>query len=406
MCAPQVAMLKMWIEVVNGARSAGLTIRAKAIQLWEVGAGLPLDALKKGTIVEWVCPYKLEGPEVRPLLDALQRNSSLVHLDLTRSGLTWTGPSATGGPLLEKMSQNAAPLSALQSLIISSESGFRIPVYRLRKSGQEAMAALHETPFFTPGGPRREEVLFIGELLRKNLNASLPFDPMEEVARERVVAIRTAARSGKLRREAWEQQVFQLIADGFTRRGYLLSLITAEALRDVGFTAAELLASGFILAELRVGGFTADGLRLAGLKAIELGAAGFSAGELKKGGFSAKDLRSAGFSPAELKAGGYVTKQLKDIGVDAAELKRNGFTAEELREGTFYCATLKPFFSASELRVAGFVAKEMRDVGFTLAELMEGEFSSTDLRNAACVSLHTHTHPSACVYTAFRSPSS
>ena len=52
-----VAMLKMWIEVVNGARSAGLTIRAKAIQLWEVGAGLPLDALKKGTIVECV-PYR------------------------------------------------------------------------------------------------------------------------------------------------------------------------------------------------------------------------------------------------------------------------------------------------------------------------------------------------------------
>ena len=58
-----IAMLKMWIEVVHGARQAGLTIHAKAIQLWEVGAGLPLDALKKGAIVEWSCPYVLEGPE-------------------------------------------------------------------------------------------------------------------------------------------------------------------------------------------------------------------------------------------------------------------------------------------------------------------------------------------------------
>ena len=56
-----IAMLKLWIEVVSGARAAGLTIHAKAIQLWEVGAGLPLDALKKGTIVEWKCPYTLEG---------------------------------------------------------------------------------------------------------------------------------------------------------------------------------------------------------------------------------------------------------------------------------------------------------------------------------------------------------
>ena len=74
-----IAMLKMWIEVVSGARAAGLTIRAKAIQLWEVGAGLPLDALKKGTIVEWACPYKLEGPEIAPLLDALGTTTSHAH---------------------------------------------------------------------------------------------------------------------------------------------------------------------------------------------------------------------------------------------------------------------------------------------------------------------------------------
>ena len=60
------------------------------------------------------------------------------------------------------------------------------------------------------------------------------------------------ARARGRQRMAWEQQVYQLVVEGAMRRGYLLSLITAEALRDVGFTAAELLATGFILAELRV----------------------------------------------------------------------------------------------------------------------------------------------------------
>ena len=98
-----INMLKMWIEVVSGAQAAGLTVSAKAVQLWEVGAGLPLDALKKGAIVEWSCPYLLDGPEIYPLLDALGTNSSLVHLDLTKSGLLWNGPDASGGPLLENM---------------------------------------------------------------------------------------------------------------------------------------------------------------------------------------------------------------------------------------------------------------------------------------------------------------
>ena len=168
-----IAMLKLWIEVVSGARAAGLTIHAKAIQLWEVGAGLPLDALKKGTIVEWKCPYTLEGPEVAPLLDALGRNSSLVSLDLTKSGLTWTGPNASGAPLLEQMSQSTAVLTALKRLKISVASGYTIPVARLRKGGDEAMGALREIPFFSPGGPRREEIFFIAEMMRKNVNIAL-----------------------------------------------------------------------------------------------------------------------------------------------------------------------------------------------------------------------------------------
>ena len=381
-----IAMLKMWIEVVNGARAAGLTIRAKAMQLWQVGAGLPLDALKKGTIVEWACPYQLEETEIAPLLDALGRNSSLRSLDMTKSGLTWSGPAATGAPLVENMSQHSAALSSLISLTISAASRVTIPVGRLRAGPEEAMAALRESPpFFMPGGAQREEIIFIGDLLRKNVQGVGPrgSDYNEEVARERTISIRTAAKGGKLRREVWATQVFTLLVEGALRRGHLLSLITAEALRDVGFTASELLSSGFVLAELRIGGFTADGLRLAGLRAIELREAGFSASELRIGGFSAKDLRTAGFSPLDLKIGGFSARNLKEIGLSAVELKANGFTAEELREGAFPPAVLKPLFTARQLRTAGFVAKELREVSFTLSELMDGGFTASDLRNAA-----------------------
>ena len=61
-------------------------------------------------------PTSLQGPEISPLLDALGRNSSLVYLDLTKSGLTWTSPTATGRPLLEHMASSTAALSGLKHL--------------------------------------------------------------------------------------------------------------------------------------------------------------------------------------------------------------------------------------------------------------------------------------------------
>ena len=50
------------------------------------------------------------------------------------------------------------------------------------------------------------------------------------------------------------------------RRGHLLALITAETLRDVGFSASQLLAAGFALATLRLGGYPAAEMRGIGLK--------------------------------------------------------------------------------------------------------------------------------------------
>ena len=39
------------MELVHAAREAGLTTLEKGLQLWNVGAGMPLDALKKGAHV-------------------------------------------------------------------------------------------------------------------------------------------------------------------------------------------------------------------------------------------------------------------------------------------------------------------------------------------------------------------
>ena len=75
-------------------------------------------------------------------------------------------------------------------------------------------------------------------------------------------------------RQEWQDEVCKLIVDGELKRGHLLTTISAEALRDVGFIASELLASGFVLPTLREGGYTAAELRKEGLKELE--AVGFT----------------------------------------------------------------------------------------------------------------------------------
>ena len=91
-----LAILKTWIEIVQQSKEAGISIAGKASQLWHIGAGLPLDALKKGAIVTWRCPYELGSEEIPPVLDALGKNSSLTHLDLSRSGISFGNPDASG----------------------------------------------------------------------------------------------------------------------------------------------------------------------------------------------------------------------------------------------------------------------------------------------------------------------
>ena len=430
-----LATLKTWIELVFGARAAGLTVVAKGLQLWHVGAGLPLDALKKGTIVEWACPYELDPAEIPPLIDALTKNGSLTLLNLAKSGITFSGDDATGLSLVEKMAKSAAalsslqvrsrappalrseppplsmqepplglcplsdspfplallsllslphllplpslpslpslpflpPLSSLQTMIIR-EDGYSMPVGQLREPG-EAQAAVRQAHFFAPQGPVRDEILFMGDLLRT---------VAEEGPVDAVVKLLTSAASGKIKREAWEESLTQWMAAGSLRRGHLHALISAETLRNVGFSASELLDAGFALATLREGFFTALELRKVGLKAGELGAAGYTPSQLKSGGYTARNLKESGYSARQIKSGGYSVRALKNVGFGAQELKDNGCTCAELREGTFTASDLRPLdYSVETLREAGFSAKELKAVAFKLTELKAGGCART-----------------------------
>ena len=71
---------------------------------------------------------------------------------------------------------------------------------------------------------------------------------------ETVVKLLQMARSGKAKREMWEETATKLMVEGTLKRGALLALISADVLRDVGYGAGELIACGFTLPVLREGG--------------------------------------------------------------------------------------------------------------------------------------------------------
>ena len=79
-------------ELVHSAREAGISVRTKAQQLWNVGHGLPLDALKKGSITVWSCTYELADGEVKQLFDALKK----VRVN-TIGGLSILEQESSGG---------------------------------------------------------------------------------------------------------------------------------------------------------------------------------------------------------------------------------------------------------------------------------------------------------------------
>ncbi len=331
-----VTMLKTWIELVYSAREAGISVRTKAAQLWNVGHGLPLDALKKGSFAEWSCSHHLSNGEVMPLLDALIKNSSLTRLHLAKAGLEWTGPAArrerSGAPLIEAMVASPAACSELRALIVGP-SGFAIPVGRLRKGASAAREALRELRLLSASGPWRLEITLIADLLRSNRRTAAAASIEVRGSAAAVAALIEAAERGELGRAQWEAALVDMMAGGETRRAHLQALLGARLLRDVGFGARELLSCGF------------------------------GADELYAGGFEAAELLASGYSHAALHALGYTPRGLKRAGLRAAELKRLGCSAASLRAADF---------SAEALLEAGYPLAQVWEAGYAPAELLRG----------------------------------
>ena len=409
-----VAILKTWMEVVQQSREAGISVTAKASQLWHVGAGLPLDALKKGSIVEWACTYTLDKAEIPPLIDALIKNTSLNRLNLSESGLEWELAEASAAPLVAAMGRNAAALSGLHALIISKDSGFEIPVGELRSGPEKALAALERLKFFAAGhgsGPWYTDLMACGDVLRRNSNRQLVTEH-EQAVGEEVLRMLEDAHGGMIGREAWARRSKQLMAGGDLRRSHLQSLMGAECLRGVGFTAAELLGAGFGLAALRSGLFSVSELREAAITVAELSGARYSAAELQEGGVSAVELKPLGYTPSTMREGGYTASamraaryplsdlkgvytanellladypaaEMRRVGFQVAELKAADWRADVLRRGGYSAADLRTGgFDAWQIRAAGYSAAEATAAGWSLSALKDAGYDASGLRHA------------------------
>ena len=360
-------MLKTWYDLVQEAREAGISVAKKGVQLWNVGAGLPLDAIKSGSITKWGCSYEVSDQEVVSLVDALGKNDSLERLDLSLAGFEWMPPikreeRSALSTLLEAMNGDEKALESLEVLVISRMTKWEIPVGALRSGPEKALRAIGEVPFLVKGGPEREEMHAMFELLCKN-RAQDPGESGLELSYAAVTKIfNETQKTGvtvKVKREAWQKSVAQLIAKGMTRRAHFNVVVGAEVLRNVGFKARELLDLGF------------------------------SAEELKAGFFEARELREAGFSPAQLKALGYMPKDMWEADIPAVEMRNVGYIARELREGGYTAQQMKnsQAYSLDELKEGQYKALDLGEAGYLIPALRAAKFTALDLRKALIFSV-------------------
>ena len=416
---------------------------------------MPLDALKKGSIVDWKCDYTLDKAEVPPLIDALLKNTSLTKLNLAAAGLEWTIADGSATPLIEGLAKNPASLSGIKELTISTASNFELPVGELRAGGDRASAALEKMHFFARGttkGPWHTDMVVMGDLLRTSSHKNpmtdaeqevclqdlllacrpgpnwprpifaraaaprlsyplpLPFAPLSRrclfypprisphlptsrlgsprllsphltsprLASPRLASLQVGdvvltlleeAHAGDMTKKIWEQRVKLLLLGGDLRRAYLETLIGAECLRDVGYTADDLIATGFTLAELKRGRFLVAELRASGVSVSDLSATRYSAREMREGGVTASELKPLGYDPHTMREGGY--------------------TASEVRAARYALPDLKGVYTAAELLTAEYPAAEMRRVGY---EVSRGP-PPTGLQPRTCRPLHVILHP-------------
>ena len=412
-----VTTLKAWIELVLSAREAGVSVRTRFRQLLHVGFGLPLDALIRGTIVDWSCSYRVADGEVPPLLDALTKNSSLTRLNLAFADLDWAGPDSrperSAMALVEAMHSDERSLAELKKLIIGkapNAPAYVIPVARLRHGGGEALAALREGKgLLRLGGPRRVEIMLMADLMRHDRRTTSVRASEVETSASAVMALLESVRAGKVTEAEWAAQVTALMVEGNTRRAHMKTLLSAETLRDVGFAPSALLAIDYDAAELKAGGYSArslledagfshsqlhtelgytpEELRAAGLGASDLGRLGVTALECRGASFSAIELRAAGYPLRHLRSAGYPAEELFGASYGLAALRDVGVTAGELKElvRAKACTTVDlkaAGYSATSLREGGFDVKRLFNAGFDAVECTEAGWTLGELKGA------------------------
>ena len=434
-----LTMLKTWYELVQEAREAGIGVGKKGQQLWNVGYGLPLDAIKNGSILGWKCQYEISDLEVVSLVDALGKNESLERLDLSLAGFEWMPPiqreeRSALSTLLPVMNGDSKVMEDLESLIICERTRWEVPVKALRSGPEKALKTLQEKPFLSKGGPERKEMFMMFELLCKNRNPE-PGDAEIDMSVTPVKKIYTDAckkEEGKkesdpkkialklqAKRSAWQLGVAQLMTKGMARRAHFKVVVGTEVLHNVGFGARELLDLNFSPEELKAGGFEAKELKAAGFEARELKELGYkpkdmwdadipasvmksldySAKELKDGGYTATQLKEGGYTLVQLKSGGYKAQELGEVGFKIPELRAAKFTALDLRKATIFqvqmmrdagytCPEMKKAgYDGGRIKDAGYDAIEATQAGYTVTQMHAGGYSALNLRAAGHTAL-------------------
>ena len=388
-----LTMLKTWYDLVQEAREAGISVAKKGVQLWNVGAGLPLDAIKSGSITSWGCAYEISDTEVVSLVDALGKNDSLERLDLSLAGFEWMPPVAREersaiSTLLTVMNGDEKALEALEKLIISQKTRWPIPVATLRSGPSDAVKCLGESQFLTPGGPEREEMQAMFELLLKNRNPE-PGESELDLSLASVTKVFTDSQKSsgnlKAKRATWQASVAQLMVKGMTRRAHFKVVIGAEVLRNVGFGARELLDVGFSAAELKIGFFEAKELKAVGFTPAQLKELGYTPKEMWEAEIPAEEMRKLNYSAGELRDGGYTAQQMKNSGAySLVELKQGRYKAIDLGEAGYLIPDLRAAkFTALDLRKAMiFTVQMMRDAGYTCVEMKKAGYDAKRIRDA------------------------
>ena len=388
-----LTMLKTWFDLVQEAREAGVSVAQKGVQLWNVGAGLPLDAIKSGSITSWGCSYEISDQEVVSLVDALGKNASLERLDLSKAGFEWMPPiqreeRSALSTLLEVMNADEAALESLEKLVISRKTGWEIPVATLRSGPEKALKALLDVPFLSKGGPEREEMHTMFELLCKNRSPD-PGEPEIDLSYTAVSKVFTESRKDtsnkKLKRATWQTSTAQLISKGMTRRSHFKLIVGAEVLHNVGFGVQELLDLGFSDTELKEGFFEARELYEANFKPKRLQELGYTPKEMWEAEIPASDMKQLNYTARQLHDGGYTAQQMKDSrAYTLVELKEGRYKAVELGDAGYLIPDLRAAkFTALDLRKAMvFTVQMMRDAGYTCQEMKKAGYDAKRINDA------------------------